>query len=441
MKRIISLVCLGIITFTVFSQVTKNINVIKAGTLSNLLSSEEKQTITNLNISGEIDASDIKFIRIEITNLSALDLSDVKIIAYNGNGGTISTVTSYPADEMPTYSFYSNYTGAKLSLKSIIFPKKLKSIGSYSFYLCKGLTGNLVLPDSLISIQDYAFYSCTGLSGTLTLPNSVTSTGNSTFYYCIGLTGLSLSNSLIEIGNYTFQFCLNLTGKLILPNTLTSIGYSAFNGCKVYGNLILPNSLTTLKDNAFNGCEWLTSVTIPNSLKIISRSVFQSCKGLTSVTIGSSVNSIGEVAFGSCANLKTIYSLNLTPPELGNMSFVLVAPTSVYVPATSISAYKNAPGWSDYFSSVIMALNTSNQLKTLDAVNVYPNPFKDNLSIKGYEDVYTLDIFDTYGMIVYSQVVSNDESISLSMLKDGIYIARITSINEIIKTKILKESH
>ena len=439
MKHFLRILFFLLLTNTANSQVSKSINLSTAGTLTTLLTSEEKNTITTLIISGNIDASDIKCIRVEIANLNYLDLSNANITAYNGTGGTTSTVTSYPADEMPTYSFYSTYTGAKVSLRTIIFPSTLKSIGSYSFYLCTGLTGNLVLPSSLISIQDYAFYRCTGLTGTLILPNSVTSTGNSTFYYCNGLTGLKLSDSLTSVGNYVFQYCGNLTGNLSIPNTVTSIGYSAFNGCKITGSLILPNSLTNLNDYAFNGCTGLTSVTIPNSLSIIGPSVFLGCSGLTTVTIGSSVHTIREFAFSSCTNLKTIYCLNSNPPVLGDRCFILVTPTSVYVPAASITAYKAAPGWSDYFSSVIKALNTALPIETIDVVKMYPNPCTDNIRIMGIKDNVLLEIFDVHGRNVITKQIVNDESISLNMLEKGVYITKITGLTGTIKKRIVKE--
>ena len=79
------------ITIVANSQVSKTINLLSAGTLTSLLTAEEKTTITDLTITGNIDASDIKCTRAEITNLINLDLSNATINAYNGTGGTNST--------------------------------------------------------------------------------------------------------------------------------------------------------------------------------------------------------------------------------------------------------------------------------------------------------------------------------------------------------------
>jgi hypothetical protein len=41
-----------------------------------------------------------------------------------------------------------------------------------------------------------------------------------------------------------------------------------------------------------------------------------------------------------------------TPPTLGNNVFVDVNFTAIYVPSSSVNAYKSAPGWSSYSSKI-----------------------------------------------------------------------------------------
>ncbi|MDR2383730.1 MAG: hypothetical protein LBD76_07615, partial [Prevotellaceae bacterium] len=103
----------------VFSQT--NVDISSPGTLKNVAGIE---SVTELIITGKIDARDIKFIRDSIPNLDTLDLSGATIVAYTGEGGTYPWGSnSYPADEMPMYSFYNNST-----LTSVVLPDGVTSI-------------------------------------------------------------------------------------------------------------------------------------------------------------------------------------------------------------------------------------------------------------------------------------------------------------------------
>ena len=199
--------------------ITKQITIKleKAGTLPNKIGSTKKFQITNLKIIGEINGTDLCFIREmagsndigQGTNgkLVTLDLSGSKIV----KGGDCYFYSSY---------FYC-YTSDDV-------------IGNYAFSDCSGLTS-------------------------LILPSSVTSIGYSAFYGCIRLTSLTLPSSVTSIGSSAFEGCRSLTS-LILPSSVTSIGSSAFSGCSGLTSLTLPSSVTSIGDSAFEGCSGLTSI-------------------------------------------------------------------------------------------------------------------------------------------------------------------------------------
>jgi hypothetical protein len=162
-----------------YSQVSKTINVISVGTLSTILSPTEKNTITNLTVTGVIDARDIKCLRDELTSLSVLDISTVSISSYTGSDGTYPGTISYPANEMPLSSFLMQPNTPKLSLTSVTLPNSLTSIGSYAFAMCTNLSPRVTIPASVTDIWNYAFLGCTGVSkiSVLTvIPPKVTST-------------------------------------------------------------------------------------------------------------------------------------------------------------------------------------------------------------------------------------------------------------------------
>ena len=197
------------------------IDKLVAGTLSQRISSDEKNLITNLKINGEINGTDLGFIRemagrsVKGENmepgketggkLSILDLSDAKIVS---GGEPYYQEYDYMEDR------YNNY-----------FTKD-NEIGYKAFWYCD-LT-NVTLPSSLVSIDEGAFCECTNLTS-VTFPSGLTSIGRIAFFACHSLTNVTFPSSLTEIGDAAFGMCGFKT--LTLPSSLTKIGDEAFKHC------------------------------------------------------------------------------------------------------------------------------------------------------------------------------------------------------------------
>ncbi len=142
MKKILTFLFLGLICLTSNAQVSKTIHLATAGTLKDQnFSPATAKTITNFTLTGNIDARDFQFMRDSMNVLMELDLSGANIVAYSGSGGTYRYSTSYPANELPQYSFYNGSTRqGKTSLTAIYLPGNLTSIGGYAFGGCSSLT-------------------------------------------------------------------------------------------------------------------------------------------------------------------------------------------------------------------------------------------------------------------------------------------------------------
>ncbi|MDP4239934.1 MAG: leucine-rich repeat domain-containing protein [Bacteroidota bacterium] len=237
-----------------FAQGSTTLNVPTAGTLTTLLSSTDKTTITDLTVTGNIDARDLKCLRDEVTNLSTLDLSSATIRAYTGTGGTSdpNSTVSYPANEMPqnSFSFYGTNAG-KTTLTALKLPNTIVTVGVRALNNCSGLTG-ITIPNLVTSIASNAFYSCTGLTS-LTLGNSVISIGNSAFLGCSGLSSLAISDAVTTIGTQAFYHCNGLT-TVIIGISVTNIGDNAFLNCSALKSLTVPRAVPpTIYANTFSG--------------------------------------------------------------------------------------------------------------------------------------------------------------------------------------------
>ena len=214
---------------------------------------------------------------------------------------------------------------------------------------------NLVLPSNLQSIGDYALNRCASLTS-INLPSTLTSIGTKAFQ-CVPITTISLPSGLKTIGQYAFNECEELTS-FVVPDSVTSIGRYAFMGCVklesitlpflgntsssnrffgyIFGansysqnsnyvpssleEVILSNACTSIPDYAFYGCSNITSITIPDSVNQIGNYAFAGCSVLSSVAIGNGVTSIGNYAFQNCTSLVSVI-IPINVQSIGQYSF------------------------------------------------------------------------------------------------------------------------
>ena len=230
---------------------TVTINLTEAGTLPDKISSSNKNKITNLKIIGDINGTDLRFIRemagniIGNGNLSKLDLSKAWIV----EGGE-----AYCHKE-GNYYYSSN-----------------NQLGCYAFDGCFSLT-SINIPLSVTSIGDRAL-SCTPLEN-INIPSSVTEIGERAFLYCDHLKSVNI------------------------PSSVTELGGGAFRGCESLKNINIPSSVTEIKEGTFENCSSLESVNIPSNVTKIGYNAFHDCKSLRAIYVYA--EKVPILPYNSCA--------------------------------------------------------------------------------------------------------------------------------------------
>ena len=307
------------------------IDKLVAGTLPQRISSDEKNLITNLKIKGEINGTDLGFIREmagrSIKNeetegkLTILDLANVKIVSGGDYYTSYHEFTYYTEDDSLGINAFAN-----CNLTSVTLPTNLKYIAYATFDGCYALT-SVTLPPNLRGMDGRNFNNCRSLTN-LDLPSSLTFIEESAFNNCRSLTNLNLPSSLTFIGESTFNNCRNLTN-LNLPSSLTFIGVSAFSGCKGLTNLTLSPNIIVIGEEAFGHCSNLSTLTIPQGLTSIAR--------------------LNQNCIFSGSGLESVYVAWQTPVPAGLFFDDFdISKCTLYVPLGTKQAYSETEVWREF---------------------------------------------------------------------------------------------
>lgn len=202
----------------------------KAGYLATIVGTGAKA----LKVSGDLNGTDIKYLRKLMTDysLAKLDLSDANIVA----GGE---------------AYYSSYYTTD------------NTIGERMFNMCSKIQ-ELILPKSVTTIDKYTFRQCDALKK-ITIYAGTNNISYGIFLYSYGLESVEIeatNDSYTVVDNiiYTKDMkevvaCVPAkTGVVELPNTVTTLRNRAFLCCQNISTLVLPASLTKINELAFNYC-------------------------------------------------------------------------------------------------------------------------------------------------------------------------------------------
>ena len=178
--------------------------------------------------------------------------------------------------------------------------------------------------------------------------------------YKSDITSVDIKEGVTSVGSWAFSQCAVLTD-VAISESVTRIGGDAFRECPLLEEITLPEGLTELGTGVFLYCDALKSVTVPEGVTKIGSDTFEFCPQLSSITFPSSLTEIGPWALKGAYSLTSITCKAATPPSLGNEVFSGVSyDITVYVPTSSVEAYKTAEGWNQFanIQPIILASGT-----------------------------------------------------------------------------------
>jgi len=363
MKKTILLLVSVCLALFANAQVTKTINVPTAGTLYKYLSSTERTTVTDLTITGTIDARDFKTMRDSMLVLSVLDIKDVVIAPYTGKINEVYSTQTFDANTLPNSAFFqADLLTDNTTLTSISLPTTTVAIGTFAFFNCKALK-TIFISKLITSIAPEVFWAC---SAVITVDPQ-----NPNYSSQDGVLFNKDKTTLIQCPS-------SKSGAYIIPSTVNVIGYGAFSGCKL----------------------------------------------LTSLTIPASVNSIEENAFYNCTSLIAMYLKNTNPTFLVyNFYSIENSKSILYVPLGTKTIYQTQ-SYGKYFYAIEETDFVGFEELENEKIIVSPNPAKESISVysEGKSDVL---IYSLSGGLMLHTTVSHQESVSLSSLPASVYVVKV----------------
>lgn len=343
---------------------------------TNLTNCNIPQSVKTINDRAFQGCTSLEFDTLNLPNLTSIG-------SYALDGVKIRKLVITSLVNLPTNS---GTLGAKSTLQEVVLSSKCTTLPYAAFY---GYTNLNTINLSLITTFNSYCLKNTGLTGTLSIPSATGTLGVAAFYGT-KITNIANLGSITQLGsiewangNGTFYGC-SLLETVTLPETLTIIGANSFYGDKQLKTINFPESITDILACAFDNCNNLEieSLSLPN-LTSLSDTVFGNCYKLKRVTnLGSITNLLAPESskgvFYNCTNLKVVI-LPATLETLGSqyspfagcnsledvVCYATIPPAVacstifpknklkvIYVPDSSIDAYRSATNWSNYYDYI-----------------------------------------------------------------------------------------
>jgi len=470
MKKVFTFLLLAFLTQCYLNAQTKTIHVETAGTLPDLISTNDKYKITDLTVTGYLNGTDMRFIR-EMAGkegterdgvekdtkgiLCRLNLTNSKIVSgagwyYAKLIHQVSPVEKdyweyyYTSDDEISYRMFYRIT----NLEHIDLPKDITEIGKEAFAGCSNIkainipnqvnvidydafngcssTTSITLHDNLTKIYSRAFSGCSRVNS-IELPNSLTFLGESAFSNCTNLSSVYIPNSLIfeyyiGVNKYTndigsaFASCTGINEYIISE---TNPYYSTIDG------ILFSKNKSTIIAYPLNKKN--TSYTIPENVMRINKNCFYGSVNLSTIILPYTLTEVGESSM-HCSNLKTIYIKSQEPPKIKSsykpasiFSGNAYTESVLFVPSGTISKYKNSEVWKE-FNNIREGIPSSINTDKTSLIKIYAE--SNSIIVQDAEIGETISVYSESGILI-KNIKATDNINRIELSDKGIYIVRI----------------
>ena len=318
---------------------TKEVHLEHAGTLKDFISEYEKQYLTALKITGEVNASDFNDVLDDMCHtwseyeddddddenfiidydetpkLRILDMRDCTFVGGNSlpDFGYRCILTEfYPPKGIVSFCedaslFHPDYE----YVEKTILPEGLKELNGV--FSCSKIS-ELTLPETLEVLGEWALEDCDNLTE-IFIPKNVRQIHGGAFAGCsirefkidernpyfVVVDGVIFTKDLKTLVAFPSNYP---SPKFTVPDTVTTINDGAFSESKIE-SVQLPGSLEKIDDQAFAFSQ-IKKIIIPESVKEIGQLCFRFCKNLEYIKSPAKLKTLGKQFVTGCDKLKSI---------------------------------------------------------------------------------------------------------------------------------------
>lgn len=374
-------------------------------------------TISSIGSLAFANDSSLKFINYDAN----CENNDIQNSWFNGCDSITNVVFGNNVNHICKNFLYGNK-----SIKKLIIPYNIKTIGVYAFSFCDSLKTvtfnakncnkdlyinnvfansnsltNIFIGDSVESLPNYFMADNTHIKE-IDLNRNLKKIGISAFSNCSNLRKIILSRKINEINIFAFKSCYNLDTITYYSDVPATIDSSTFSDVNTNCNVFIPcgsfnNYMNTDYWNTFSNYQYLDY----SYLNID-----------TTINNGDTLNLFGMNIFQNGVYCDTIYDSTA---------------------CDSIITIHCTVGLNDM-------INTSNNV----SMNIYPNPAKDNvnININNIFSPYIITIYDLQGKKIKSLKVNNQQkniSLPISSFSKGFYTINLSAKGINIGKKLIIE--
>lgn len=321
-----------------------------AGNLASNVSPSDKANATRWTISGEINGTDIAFIREVFDNrkITDLDLGNAIIVS----GGEPYYKSSY-SEKFTENNVVGEYMFDKAkSLISLVLPSTIQKIESYSIQNCDNLA-TITIPELCTEVETSGIYSNKNLSS-IHIGKSLEKFESMNGNMCPALKIITVdsnNNNFVSVDGILYSKNMDVlykypSGKMEtsfeIPSSVKKIDNYAFSNTLIE-NITMPNGLEKINTGAFDGCKKLCSVEIPHTVKEIGMFAFENCAKITNVVIPDQVSKLKSFAFGYCVNLREV-NIGASVNDIDGSSFIGCTSLQSFIVSRDNNSYTSEGG-------------------------------------------------------------------------------------------------